>query len=222
MDDGQITGGSIRFMQRVKTGDYEHKEVSTELNFMVRDNQDHRDLLDRVSDEAQNTTLRLLGLSKAAARVPAQSRTAVTRKPPTVATHETIVVPVEASALMVEVAPVAPVADPAGIEDDTDPLAPAGASVSGADPSAQVTAPVADASSIEEDDDGLTAARVYTDKDVTDTITKHNARLIEALGAAGTAKIRELLCVYVAPGKHARDIPVEKRGEFIGKLEALK
>ena len=276
---GQITGGAIRFMERVKTGDYEHREVSTELSFAVHEGQDHRDLLDQVADESQRTTLRLLG--KPQGRV----TPAKTTKPP--------------AAVKAVETPAKPSADPAAIEEPAGPLASAGSPASGvsatgsaptaagssADPAAieepagplgsttgdqsgankSETSPVSvgsgtpdpaaieesnviplavvaqgssapkagapaslngaaalDVSSVVETGDEWTAAREFTDKDLTDAITAKNATLIVAHKEKGPMKIRELIAKYLPPGKPAREIPQAQRQAFLDDLAKLK
>lgn len=61
MSDGFITGGEVRLLERVKTGDYEHKEAMVSLHFSVYEGQDHRDLLDRAKAEVISQVGQLLG-----------------------------------------------------------------------------------------------------------------------------------------------------------------
>lgn len=245
-NDGQVTGGQIRYMQRVKTGDYEHKEVSTELNFVVRENQDHRDLLDRVSAEAQENTLRLLGLSRTAARILAAAPKAGNKgtqhtnlaKPPNVSdTAAQYTAGADTSAVEKDpglaanhatittgdpaaVDAVAPLANAAAMEDvDASPLSPASQGILPGGTSTQGNTGV---SATDMPTEEWTAERVYTDKDLTDACTTVNAKLIASHKEKGTAMVRATIAKYAPAGQPARAIPADQRAAFIRDLEALK
>jgi hypothetical protein len=224
MSDGQVTGGVLSVMERVKTGDYEHKEVRVELHFNVLEGKDYRDLFDAVGAEATAKVSQMLGRTKAATK----EAVAATRKPPkidVVVQQETL----DADTSKVEVkvpdevknVVVVTTGDPAAM-DFVGPLGAAAGSVS--------VAPIESVSSgsgtLDDltalPDEELTAARQYSDKDLTDAITTVNARLIKDHAGKGTPMIRALIAKYVPAGQPARSIAADKRGQFVQELEALK
>lgn len=60
-----------------------------------------------------------------------------------------------------------------------------------------------------------------SDMQLIDAVKKKNGKLQIAQGAQAPIRIRALVAEYVAPPKGSRDIPQDKRHEFMTKLEAL-
>jgi hypothetical protein len=56
MDEARITGGSISYLRRVKTGDYEHAEAKAEISFSTGE------LIDEAGDTAKAKVYEMLGL----------------------------------------------------------------------------------------------------------------------------------------------------------------
>lgn len=231
-DDGQITGGKVHYLRRVKTGDYEHADVNTELSFVVRDGSDYRDILDTATTEAQQNTLRMLGLSKGAVR-------AAIKKPPVVVEDKskTISEPgTEEKTAVLATADEDPLADPlatgpsvsGGTTTETsggkptlseDPLADPALSNSVSATAAPASA--GDPAAIPEGDE-WTAEREVTDKDLTDACTRKNAVLIGSHKEKGSQMIRALIAKFAPAGQPARAIPAAQRAAFLQALEALK
>jgi hypothetical protein len=248
---GQVTGGSVKFMERVKTGDYEHKEVSAELNFSVADGHDYRDLFDRAADDAREQVVRLLGKPKGSPGAKRHTGPLV-RAPeifPTVSSAAAEPDPLAGASItsggtaVEQTDPLASSSVPnggssAGLAPQvTDPLAmPSATSGGGGETSSDPLAggqseTLSDAKVGQTSDDPLAgdewvAARQYTDKELMDEITRHNGRLIgtraEEKKNEAPLLVRGVIAKYVAVGKPPREIPMEHRARFVGDLEALK
>ena len=243
MASGNITGGSVSLLERIKTGEWEHKEAKVELHFNVYDGQDHRDLLDQAHDAVVAKVSQVLGRTH---RETVQARKEA-RRPPRIevevaAENATTEDAVQVAAAKGEL-PVNKVvvttddpyakADAARLAKVTaDPL-----DVSG-DPAQSVTAqpsaPSADASTENADplDMGLdltAAAPEVTDADLNVQVQFHNNRLIEHFrkrggtddGSEGTLQLRGVIGKYVPVGKKVKDISQDQRQNFLDDLKAL-
>lgn len=215
----QITNGSARFLKRVKTGDYEHKEASTDISFAVGEGEDHAAVLAQASALAVQHTHEMLGLA-----VPAVAQTAPpvakrgAKLPPAgetkAAAPDTTATAADPLAMGDEPAKPAVVVEGYTGEVTTDPKAEA---VKAADPLA-----------MGEPDIFTPLPTVVTDKDLGDAVSKKNESLITAYKAAnkdpalGAVSIRTLIGQFVTPPKRIADIGADQRHLFLERLQALK
>ena len=239
MADGQVTGGIVRLLERVKTGDYEHKEAMVELHFSVYDGQDYRDLIDRVKAETVTQVHQILGRTKdtlAAAKrearrppkievevtgenVTVEEALSVAQTKPDLPANKTVVTTND---------PTVPPSTGAGSTPDPLDMSDPGGEIdhglkSGTSPTGGSTPDPLDM-----DEELAAAAPEVTDKLLNEQVQFHNNRLITAAqkkdggdGAAGTLKLRELIGKFVPVGKKVRDIPADQRQNFLDGLKAL-
>jgi len=59
---GSITGGSVHFLKRIKTGDYEHAEAVAIINFAVDEKTEHTSVVNLARSTALSTVYTALGL----------------------------------------------------------------------------------------------------------------------------------------------------------------
>ena len=241
MADGQITGGIVRLLERMKTGDYEHKESMVELHFNVFEGQDYRDLLDRCQAEVIEQTGRMLGRTKKAV----VEQTRATRRPPRIevevhaenATVEQAGAAIESKAAEVPANKVVVTTSDPEAEAQTerllkavaDPLDLGDTAATGVSSTPSATASAA--ADIDIDPLEMTpAAPEVTDKMLGDQVQFHNNRLIEAAkkssgtddGSAGTLVLRRLIGKYVPTGKKLPSISQGQRQNFLDDLKGLK
>jgi hypothetical protein len=198
----QITGGTIRFLKRVRTGEYEHEEATAELTFSVGDGQDHVRQLDIAAGEADRKVRELL---KGMAKRPAG-------RPPKVA--GAAVISTETSDPALEATQKALGTTPDPFEEP-------------ASPSGQSTAPTNDVKSAEATsgqpqdttttvgDDWTAETPPITDKMLADACAKRNAEI------ANPPAIRKLIGLFVTAPKGTRDIPANQRQNFLNRLGEL-
>lgn len=242
MADGQVTGGLVRATERIKTGDFEHREVTVELHFNVLDGRDYRDLFDNTAVETLEKVQTMLGRSKTVARQTARSLARPPRVTQVVETESANTTAVIAAlgqtdvnhAVSVtsdpEAAAKASAVDAASMENVGElPLESASgdkAKLSGsaqdAGNSSQLHSTGLDPAAIDSGSDEWTATRDITDAMMMESITARNARLIEVHKEKGTKMIRDLIAKYIPAGKPAREIPKDKRQQFLTDLDALK
>jgi hypothetical protein len=236
MADSKITGGSVRLLERMKTGEYEHREASVELTFGVFEDRDYRDLLDLAHEGCVLKVNQMLGRKDTI-----ESRRAAkteSRRPPRieveVASENTNV----DAALVVAAAKTELPANKAAVT-TSDPEAEAMVPIlaKAADPldmggaaEDAPSAPTTPSVNLLDMDEGLTAAAPeITDKMLNEQVQHHNNRMIELYrkangddGGLGTLKIRELIGKFVPVGKKVKDIPEDQRQNFLDGLRALK
>ena len=211
-----ISGGSVTYLRRVKTGEYEHKEASASISFSQGEGE-----VDISSEAAQlaltrvNETLGIgqpapaTGVAKpataqpepgtAGAEAPKPTQRRGSRKPPAVETQ----------------------APPAGGQ-EADPFAEGSTSQSSAgqstvgssssQPSTQSTTPAGGEGNGFDDDLFSPPQPEINDKDLVAAVFAHNQKVNN-----GPA-IRELIGKYVVAPKGARDIPQELRAKFLLEL----
>ena len=241
MDNGRITGGSVAFTKRVNKGSYEHEEASAKIDFVAHDDMDAGPVLAAAETEAKTSVLAQLGLTPrplvlATTQVAPIAATAGAAKPTGRVAHRKSKEIEAADAA--DPAPVSvtgsPNSAPEGAGDD--PLAAVGASA----PTTQTASPAASGASVGASDDPLapaggsdmiasspltddpfTAQREISDTDLGAAAAKKNEHLVGLYKEAGTAKIRDLIGQYLAPGKVLREIPQADRPGFLAKLAAL-
>jgi hypothetical protein len=219
-------------MRRVKTGDYEHAEMKAEINFSVPEGEDGQPVFDRATSMAVSKVLEVLGLKK-----PEPAKVAPQHTPNQLASQTTL----EAAYQPLPAAPERrkpgrPPGSRVKAEDRTgDPTGgAASASLTGEDTTAaepdsflaemgggvpevktEVIIPQEDPADFMQADFSA-PPQTYSDTDLNKECGEKAKELKD------TAAIRALIAVYVAPGKALRDIPQEKRGEFLAKLKGLK
>lgn len=202
-DLNQITGGTVRFLERKKTGDYEHREVSVELNFSVADGKDPTNSVNQAADMAQKKATELLNgtLKRAVGRppkVPASADVAEAVTDPAINDQK------EALATAASVDPFEAPATTAAASVEA-----SSAPVQDTTTATMATEPAAN------DDEWSAAVPVITPKQCVDACAKRNAEI------SNPSEIRKLIASYVDAPKGAADIPAERRREFLDKLAAL-
>lgn len=218
----QITGGEFRYLRRLKTGEYEHKEASATLTFSTPEGENYEAIFDEAANQAVRQVEVRLGVAPVASRAvapaaePSQGTAApvtppATRgrkpaKPPVIDVSigaEEISAQVEANrtAAAVEVA-----TDPASVvveerpnisvspEDRQDPANP-------------------DPVSFDEFDTPL--EMLVTDATLLDALTRKNAQL------KNPTAIKTLVAKFVAPPLTYKSIGPEARQKFLDELAKL-
>ena len=236
MADGQITGGVVRLLERMKTGDYEHKESMVELHFNVFEGQDYRDLLDRCQAEVIEQTGRMLGRTKKAV----VEQTRATRRPPRIevevhaenATVEQAGAAIESKAAEVPANKAVVTTNDPEAEAQTERLLQAAADPLDLGDASTGSSGISPTDGSTEIDplDMMPAAPEVTDKMLGDQVQFHNNRLIEAAkkssgtddGSAGTLVLRRLIGKYVPTGKKLPSISQDQRQNFLDDLKGLK
>lgn len=188
----QITGGKVSYGRTAKVAEYESKRADVELVFAVGDGESHEEILDKVLILAQCKVLTLLGLP--AEQLP--TRTVVTEVVPAIS------------------APAEPKATrrgrpPKAVED-----APA---ISTGEERVNHEEVKADPPIVPGIDDFETDGPAkITDADLSNALNRKNNEIKNG------PKIRELVARFAGPQpKSARDIPQERRAEFLIELKAL-
>lgn len=203
----QITGGSVVFSRTVKPADYEGKKAEVTITFVMAENETRAQaqaMLDGAAAMAQTKALELVGLKPAKpAAEPAEPENPALKNV------------VDADRPGAKRGPgrppkaqQAPAAEP-----QEDPLA--AAEVEGANEAAEAAQHADDA-----DADLLTGASTapqpITDKEILDAVTK---KMAEINNGPAIKAVREK---FVQTPKGVRDIPQEKRKEFLEELAKLK
>lgn len=227
-----ITNGSVRYMERRKIAEYEHKEAIVELSFSVDTDETYDAVLRDVLETARAKAREMLGLKSpvVATETTAKPERTVGKAPELAAPYspksEDKPAETKAPEAPADAAPgkkkpgrppasaakakpaEKPAADPLAIDDE--PAAPP-AETATADPTAIEDEPAAD------EVDPLADMAEITDKDLQGAVKdKHLKSAPKDPSAAN--KIRKLIQEY---GKTVPEIPQEKRVEFLQKLEAL-
>lgn len=193
-----LTGGHIQYTRRVKTGDYEHKDVMVLLNWSAQEGESGSEAFaPKVHDMARSECERIVaGRSAEVVVQPVQAAAGQSEapkrgpgRPPKVQAQDTAVSVVET---------VSAPATTASDDLDSPPAKPTG--------------------KIEDDLGDVTGAQpVIDDKTLVDHITHTNQRIKNA------PAIRGLIVEFVGPPPAtAAKIPQERRQEFINKLGGLK
>lgn len=206
----QITGGSVTYLRRVKTGDYEHKEAATTIQFSNGENEE--DISAQARAVAVDRTNEALGIKPADAPVTQPSTPATapmkpraTRgaaKPPTVQA-----LPNTAGEAGGEVAS----STTGGATSEADPFADSGLQEQITAPASGGTEPAGSDNGF--DDDLLSPpAKEINDKELVEALQAHNRKVNNSPG------IRALVGKYVAVPKRAQDIPQDQRRQFLDEL----
>lgn len=225
----QITGGSIRYLERKNLGNYEHKEAAAEIAFGVSEGDAHETMLGTAAWQAIDQVKRMIAGTVVA---PAQGHALPVRVetvpagPQSAPVHPAQEEPKKRGpgrpprvAAAPDTATAPPASDPTDlVETSTAPLprepeAGSPAAESGGSPSV-----VADPAAIGGDDASLFQASdaPVSDQELLTTITHKNGEIQDP------PRIRELIGRYIpAPGQ-AREIDQSKRRAFLAELAALK
>lgn len=203
-----VTNGSVRILQRVKTGDYEHKEVSVDLSFAVAEGATHSAVLDAAALDANNKVRELLGLQKPAEKPPGRKVVAPVITPKTETKTDVAAAKAEAERIVEKTENAATVSeDAATVGDPTSATSNVvrGPGATAASDAAAVT-----------DEEEWTAAREVTDKEVNDACG------LAAKRVGGAPPVKALIAKYVPGGGVAREIPQDQRLNFLADLEKLQ
>lgn len=237
----QITNGTARFLQRVKTGDYEHKKASAEFSFSVGEGEDHSGVAGAAASHAVAHVKAMLSGVPANVSTPVGAVKAATKgkdKPPAIGPLETAPAggqstPVTSVAGTSEnqtpssaVAEPVQSVDPLAMTDDIPVTGQSTAEMPAAGASAAPQVPTsADPTAMAGDFDP--APTEVTDADMARIVGKKNEALQNALKAAGkdpgtsAPMIKGVVATFVAHPKRMADIPQAQRQSFLTKLEAL-
>jgi len=229
-----IIGGGVRYLRRVKTGDYEHAEFAAELHLGPKETGGalSQEEIEAAAEYAKDLTLRTLGIAKPAAAKPGARGKNVPAAPAATATLAVDGAGAQSSEapdpLDLGVGGGAPTT--AASAATTAAATTAGAAQAAADP---LDVGVSPASAPTSASAPTAAASATADPlAVTDEWAAQPAAVTdEAILAACSAKngvlkkpplIRELVARYVPGGQGtARQIPAEKRAAFLLELEKL-
>lgn len=205
----QITGGKVAYLRSVQPAQYETKRCEVEITFTLGEGETLSNQLDIAAKAAMDKVHEVVGLKAA----PAAGTSKVTTTPKNTT-------------------------PPA-----TDPKADAAANMTAREQKAQAqkapkTPPASTGAAIstggerKPSDDGLdfdldpgkpAEAPALTDKDLTAAVNKKHGELSKTLGQAAAPKVRELIAKYAGElPKQLRDIPADKRTEFLAALAELK
>lgn len=233
---GQITGGRVVYGRTVQPAQYESKKAEVEITFAVAEGEDHAALLDLAAKVACDKAHEMVGLKPIAKSAVAASEpksvgqgTAITASPG--GNKEAAAAAMNAKDTKAEPEkrkpgrpPRVPV-DPAALDDDAkghqakmDESNPAKANISTGE---------ARVDPAQEDDDLLgdiaPAAQDITDRDITDAVTKKNAKLKQTHQGEAPGMIRALIASYFPAGAVAScaKLPKDVRADFLKKLEAM-
>jgi len=198
-----ITGGSVTFGRTVQPAQYESKKAEVTITFTVTDEDKPEDavaMLNGASEMARTKALELIGLKSVASQAEGQRANATLA---TVADTADKTVPKTRTKKTEEPAKTS----------DADVLLPATEK-----PQISTGEERKDPAQSDPDGDLLGAAtpQPVTDKELMDAVTKKNAEI------ANPKAIKEIREKFVATPKGIRDIPVDKRAEFLVELAKLK
>lgn len=225
-----ITGGTITYLRRVKTGDYEHAEMSAVINFSFMEGEENVDtFIDRISSSAQRRVHGALGLPTPAA-VPTASRTVA--PPPAPHTSAT-----PASPLLgtpgTKGKPGRP-PSPATVakrEAEAKKAAEITEAIESPETAEAIEAPEPAEMGLESVEDFSEAVDVPPAKEVTDAELAHalqakNASMIKAGVKDSAVRIRKLIGAWMPEGTPAEKsnsklIPPGKREAFLKELSVL-
>lgn len=247
-DLSQITGGTVRYMERKKTGDYEHREICVEVNFSAGEGQNDTAVLDHAAEEAMRKAKELLAgdLKRAVGRPPRVAKNVEATKANTdpaldearkiLGTTATEPAgnadPFAAGAADMKSVPSAG-SDTAQPQDTNTTTQTAGAS---ADPFAETTGSVSSEnsskkSSVEETPTSSQPQETSLPEAANDEWTAETAPITDKQLLDACAKknaeimfppaIRNLVAVFVSAGQHVQDIPAARRKEFLDRLDKL-
>jgi hypothetical protein len=194
-----ITSGRVVFSRKVAPAQYESKSAEVELTFILAEDEELGNALDVVGHQAKAKALELVGLKSSAEATPA------------------------------------PLAEKVDQRTKDAKKAAAAASMNAKDASTKPTTvslalvhsqPAVPASSqevgLDDEFQELDVAPPITDADMTKACSEKNQKLQAKHGAASPTMIKALRAEFVpAPGQ-LKDIPQEKRAEFLKRLEALQ
>lgn len=215
-----LTGGSVTYERKIKPADYESKGAIVQLSFNLEDGADIQAALDRVSALAMGQAHRMVGVNEkiagAAPTEPVKTKADIeAEKAKELAEKEAAGNPKSRATR-----------PPATKKKDADTKADAASAASVVEEEVTTgaisTTPEDRKNPAEIGDDDLlspggdTATTQITDAELTDAITQHNGKVKNA------PEIRKLIGEYVKPPATARDIPQDKRAEFVEKLKKVK
>lgn len=235
----QITGGRVTFERTVRPADFESKKAIVELSFSNEDNQSIQEVLDVVGSMARNKALELVDLAPRAT-----GAAGTTTKPAEAKT--TTAAPKKDAATVVDEPASTKGKTKADLEKEqatalakskdaktTKPAKPPAAKKDAAEVVDEVPVngnistggervnpdEVVDENLFAATGDDEATVEAITDEQLMSKITRHNAKI------NNPTAIRQLIGTFFPAGerngKQARDLPADKRAEFIEKLEKL-
>lgn len=204
----QVTNGKVLYNRTVRPADFESKAFGVELSFTAPDGGSVTiDQVEAISDQAQALVHRKLGIRTAQAAVaslPAAPEagvaTSLTPAAPA-STHSSAEKPKTKKQLEAE--------------------AKAAAAPKGKDPDVIEVDPPTKKADDELVLDAEPAAKLISDADLTSAASRRN----QELGEGGGAKVRDLMAEFKPAGHKTqfmlKDVPQERRQEFLDRLKAL-
>lgn len=217
MSKAQITGGYILYSEQAQPGTFGSPKGEARFDFGVEQDADYTEIAQKAAREAHNYVRRLIGRKVSEPVVTAAPAPA---SPPTPEATAVATVPAgtkEAAAAAMNAADAKPAKPkrqkPPAAETVEDPA-------QGSTPAPAATQAPATSDEWAEDATPAKTAVAVTDQELTDA----TSRKYKALGAgdATSEKIRALTKTFHGgPPKQLRDIPQERRADYLAKLEAL-
>lgn len=219
----QITGGKVSFSRSVQPAQYETKRADVELSFVLAEGETLADALDQVAALAKGKGLEMVGLKENGAGTGTKQIVtpppAATTSVPTTGNGRTKA-DLEKEALAAAAAK--PTATKPPATKKTEPKADAASIVE--EPAANISTSPEDRKdpAVIEDADplglGVEAAKPLTDAELISEIQGHNSKV------SNPTEIKKLVAIFAGGGapKTARDIPADKRAEFVTKLKQIK
>lgn len=209
----QITGGKVTYLRSVQPAQYETKKCEVEIAFTLGEGETLSNQLDIAAKAAMDKVHEVVGLKAAPAS--GASKVTTTPKNATPPAHD-------------------PKADAAANLTAREQKAKEQAAKTAKTPPATTGAAISTGGERKPNDDGLDfdlvpsavevpASAPITDKDLTAAVNKKHGELSKTLGQAAAPKVRGLIAEYAGElPKQLRDIPADKRAEFLVALAAMK
>ncbi len=209
----QITSGSITYGRTVQPAQYESKKAEATFAFAVGEGESYEEIVAEAMALATGKVHEMVGLNAAKVTADAVAPKSRMGRPPNPANaaRQPVVNEKEIAAAKMAAEAAAKKAAPVADELDDTPAISTGAE--------RVDPAQAQAELNDDLDDILGAAeevKPITDKDLTDQVTRVNAKIKNATA------IRQLVAKFAgAPPKQMKDIPQNKRAEFLEALNGL-
>jgi hypothetical protein len=205
MDQPQITGGEVSYMERVNLGNYEHSEAKVTLTFAVPEGSPYWPILHKAQDEAKSLVRQAIGKEKADKPAPV----AKAAEPKV----ETKIEPAQQIAVGPEnLGTIATNAAEVSFDEPNPTGSATTTAVTSPTVPAETATPAADPSVIDLD---TPVTREINDAELMGVVTQTQARIKNA------KPIKDLILKY-APNGTSRGVPQNLREAFCNELKGLK
>lgn len=215
-----VTNGTVNFLRRIKTGDYEHKEASVTLNFSVPEDMGVAEAagwVERIGQMAETKAHVMLGLVKSAAVETVRAVENVAA--PTISEVKASIAKAEAPAPAATEPPKHRGRPPGSKNKPKEETADTAASIED-EPAPEASQKPGDEPAVVDEGDpfGIGAEpepEPITDADLIGAVTKKNAEI------KAPARIKEVIYKFVTAPKTVRDMAQEVRQAFLDELAKL-